>query len=71
MCTQMSVSAASQATGRRDELTEWLAQPPVPTEDPLRWWIANQKLFPRLSRMAIDVHVIPGKCFVIFFRGYH
>jgi len=69
MRTQMSVSATSQTPGQRDELTEWLAQPPVPTEDPLRWWIANQKLYPRLSRMAIDVHVTPGECFAIFFHG--
>lgn len=52
---------SSQTDGQRDELAEWLAQPPVPTEDPLRWWLANRKLYPRLSCMAIDVHMTPGK----------
>jgi hypothetical protein len=65
MRTQMAVPLSFQANGQRDELAEWLAQPPVPTEDPLRWWLANRQLYPRLSRMAIDVHAIPGKfCFL-------
>jgi hypothetical protein len=69
MRTQIMVPGSSQANGQRDELAEWLAQPPVPTEDPLRWWLANRKLYPRLSRMAIDIHATPGKlicilCFV-------
>jgi len=63
MRSQMLVSASSQATSQRDELAEWLAQPPVPTEDPLHWWLANKKLYPRLSRMAIDFHGIPGEFF--------
>jgi hypothetical protein len=61
MRTQMIVAGTSLGSGQRDELAEWLVQPPVPTEDPLRWWLANRKLYPRLSRMAIDVHVAPGK----------
>jgi len=63
MRSQMLVSASSQATGQRDKLAEWLAQPPMPTEDPLHWWLANKKLYPRLSRMAIDFHGIPGEFF--------
>ena len=62
MRTQMMVAGSSQANGQGDELAEWLAQPPVPTEDPLCWWLANRKLYPRLSRMAIDIHSTPGKC---------
>jgi hypothetical protein len=60
MRAQMVVGS-SLTSGERDELAEWLVQPPVPTEDPLHWWLANQKLYPRLSRMAIDVHMVPGK----------
>lgn len=52
------VGGSSQAGDMCDELNEWLAQPLVPTED---WWIVNQKLYPHLSRMAIDVHAMPGK----------
>jgi hypothetical protein len=67
MRAQMGGFGSSQAINERDELDEWLAQSPVPTEDPLRWWLANQRLYPRLSRMAIDVHATPGKSFPIFF----
>jgi hypothetical protein len=68
MRAQMAISRSSQIDGRRDELAEWLAQPPVPTEDPLRWWLANWDLYPRLSHMAIDVHATPGEFFpVVFF----
>jgi hypothetical protein len=71
MRAQMVVVGFSQAGGQCDELADWLAQPPVPTEDPLHWWLANRKLYPRLSRMAIDVHTAPGKSFpTIFFVRY-
>jgi len=60
MSAQMGGLGSSLASDEHDKLDDWLAQPPVPTEDPLRWWIANQKLYPRLSRMAIDVHATPG-----------
>jgi hypothetical protein len=68
MRAQMGGFGTSQAINERDELDEWLAQSPVPTDDPLRWWLANQKLYPSLSRMAIDVHATPGKSFSIFFK---
>ena len=32
-------------------------------KDPLKWWIMNCASYPRLSRMAIDFLVIPGKPF--------
>jgi hypothetical protein len=46
MRVQMVASRSSLAGGERDELAEWLVQSPVLTEDPLRWWLANRKLFP-------------------------
>ena len=61
MHTQM-VMGGSSSSGMRDELAEWLVQPSVPTDDPLRWWLANWNLYPRLSQMAIDIHTIPGMC---------
>jgi len=67
MRAQMAVTGSALTSGERDELAEWLSQPPVPTEDPLRWWLANRKLYPRLSQMAIDVHKIPGKFLAIVF----
>jgi len=59
---------SSQAINECDKLDEWLAQSPVPTEDPLHWWLTNQRLYPHLSHMAIDVHATPGKSFPIFFK---
>jgi hypothetical protein len=50
------------SSGMRDELAEWLVQPPLPTDDPLCWWLTNQNLYPCLSQMAIDIHIIPGTC---------
>lgn len=61
MRVQLGFLGSTQGEGHRDELREWLAQPPVPTEDPLLWWLANRRLYPRLSRMAIDIHMTPGK----------
>jgi len=61
MRTQM-VKGGSSSSGMHDELAKWLVQPPVPTDDPLRWWLANRNLYPRLSQMAIDIHIIPGMC---------
>ena len=69
MRVQMVATGSSLTGGERDELAEWLVQPPVLTEDPLRWWLANRKLFPRLSQMAIDVHVAPGEFLVTTFSS--
>jgi len=43
-----------------DELDRYMADGCVPTQDPLLWWIANRKLYPNLSKLAISVHSIPG-----------
>jgi hypothetical protein len=67
MRAQMAIARSLSVSGQHDELTEWLSQPLVPTEDPLRWWLANRKLYPRLSRMAIDIHMVPGMFLGIVF----
>jgi len=46
MQVQIVVAESSLTNRDRDELAEWLVQSPMLTEDPLRWWIANQKLYP-------------------------
>jgi len=61
MRAQMAVPRSSQADGQHNELAEWLAHPPVPTDNSLHWWLANRKLYPRLFRMAIDIHATPGE----------
>ena len=55
-----SIGAATYTTADYDELDAWLAQRPVMTTDPLAWWVANRKLYPKLAQMAIDIHSIPG-----------
>jgi hypothetical protein len=50
MCMQMVMGGSS--SGMCDELTEWLVQPPMPTDNPLHWWLANWNLYPHLSQMA-------------------
>ncbi len=71
MRAQMAIAHSFQANGQHDELTEWLSQPLVPTEDPLHWWLANRKLYPRLSRLAIDIHMVPGTLLDIVFFGFY
>ena len=36
-------------------------------KDPLNWWYENCGLYPRLSCMARDYLMIPGKFFISFF----
>jgi hypothetical protein len=43
-----------------DELKRYLAAPVERTLDPLRWWVENEAIYPRLSRMARDYLSIPG-----------
>ena len=71
MRAQMAIAHSFQANRQHDELTEWLSQPLVPTEDPLRWWLANRKLYPCLSRLAIDIHMVPGTLLDIVFFGFY
>jgi hypothetical protein len=44
-----------------DELTRFLTSPTERTLDPLRWWADRQAIYPRLSRMARDYLLVPGK----------
>jgi len=64
---RMQMVIGGSSSGVRDELAEWLVQPPVPTDDPLHWWLANRNLYPCLSQMAIDIHIIPGTCSQVAF----
>lgn len=51
------------------ELDNYLKSPRVKNvKDPLNWWYENRGLYPRLSRMARDFLMIPGKFFLFFFN---
>lgn len=52
--------AQRRTTAFRDELTMYLSTDPEATEDPIAWWYARCKTFPRLSRMALNYLTIPG-----------
>jgi hypothetical protein len=38
-----------------DELEQYLADSPVPTENPIEWWKMNRKVYPNLAKLAISV----------------
>jgi hypothetical protein len=48
-----------EEAGEQDEYAEYCALPPVPCEDPLKWWGAHRIQFPNLSRMALNLLSIP------------
>ena len=54
------VKAATTAN-EVDELTRYFATAPEPVHDPIQWWRDHRATYPRLSRMAIDYLMIPGK----------
>ncbi len=48
-----------QTAAARDEYQEYIKAPPLPCDNPLKWWEARRKEFPILSQMALDVLSIP------------
>ena len=44
-----------------DELTAYLGEERERVSDVLEWWKKKQVIFPRLSRMAMDYHCVPGE----------
>ena len=63
--------SSSDDEGLLTELDHYLKSARVKdVKDPLQWWIMNRASYPRLSRMAIDFPVIPGKCFYYYTFNY-
>jgi hypothetical protein len=48
-----------------NELDEYLSQAIEKVRDPIAWWWDHQKVYPRLSAMALDYLSIPGMCQLI------
>ena len=44
-----------------DKLDEYLSQAIEKVRDPIAWWWDHQKVYPRLSAMALDYLSIPSK----------
>lgn len=50
-----------------DELDAYLAEKTEKVKDLCRWWYERRSTYPRLYRMALDYHTIPGISFSLFF----
>jgi len=46
---------------RLSEIDEYLRLPVENVSDPLKWWYDHRRVYPNLSRMALDYLSIPGK----------
>jgi len=55
------------ASTSRSELDDYLTTSVENVVDPLKWWWEKRRVFPKLSRMALDFLSIPGSVSVIFF----
>lgn len=47
----------------RDELNAYLNSDTEDVDNVLLWWVENRKVYPRLSRMALDYLSIPHAYF--------
>ncbi|KIK49060.1 hypothetical protein CY34DRAFT_70720 [Suillus luteus UH-Slu-Lm8-n1] len=55
-----SLGCDSTPTQPINELDEYLQQPLEKVDDALKWWSAQQKKYPNLSRMALDYLSAPA-----------
>jgi hypothetical protein len=59
--TNISVAKTGTSHTRHNELDEYLQLPVENVKDSLKWWVNNCKVYPNLSRMALDFLSIPGE----------
>jgi hypothetical protein len=60
---KLSTQPAPSPSARRDEYAEWRATTDPGdclVDDPIQYWLARRRQYPRLSRMAIDLFSIPA-----------
>lgn len=64
-------SSDEEAEEKPDELDRYLATEcdRNAPDDALLWWWEHRHVYPRLSRMAADYLTIPGKCYLVIYRG--
>jgi hypothetical protein len=53
--------SAPKAEDLHDELDKYLSTDPEHVVDAVKWWFDRRKIYPRLSRMAMDYLTIPRK----------
>ena len=56
-----SVMNDAQQEDSQDELLQYLSTPTETVGDVIQWWMNHRVSYPRLSRMALDYLLIPGK----------
>jgi hAT family C-terminal dimerisation region len=55
-----NISVTKHVGLRSSELQEYLRKPVENVKDPLKWWVANRHVYPKLHRMALDYLSIPA-----------
>lgn len=55
-----NISITKVVASWRSELDKYLHKAVENVKDPLKWWIANQHVYPNLYHMALDFLSIPG-----------
>ncbi|EJD42010.1 hATC-domain-containing protein [Auricularia subglabra TFB-10046 SS5] len=64
--TDFTARYAMKSRKGLDELEEYWRQTQEPWDaDPIQWWVSRRTLFPRLSRMALDILSIPGSAVAV------
>ncbi|KAJ9650048.1 hypothetical protein H2201_009322, partial [Coniosporium apollinis] len=43
-----------------DEYQHYVSQPREACGNPIKWWLAREEQYPRLSRMALDLFAVPA-----------
>jgi hypothetical protein len=59
----VNYSVNEKSTADDSELDAYLKLPVESVQDPLKWWDDHRKIYPNLSRMALDYLSIPGLSF--------
>src|SRR5215471_20886192 len=65
-CAGMSefanISIDPKMVAKRSEIDDYLHSPVENAADPLKWWYDKRRVYPNLSRMALDYLSIPRTC---------
>jgi hAT family C-terminal dimerisation region len=62
-----NISIDPKTATKLSEIDDYLRLPVENVSDPLKWWYDNRRVYPNLSRMALDYLSIPGMRLVYFF----
>ena len=58
-----NISIDPKTATKQSEIDEYLRLPVENVTDPLKWWFDKRRVYPNLSRMALDYLSIPGMYF--------